>query len=270
MTHEQLKAALPAYIVRRLEEGEMKRVDEHLEVCPECREMVATWRDWAGTLREEGESLFEPHPEPVQVRLFAHGALEGDAADQVGRHLEVCASCELEATVWRSRGRARRPEPVRPASRGMAMRVAGLAAAAGLVAGLGLGWLLHDLRPASAASWAGPTTQILLPAVLRGSENGQVTHTIHPDEHRVVISFRPVDAGFQDREGVYRFEIAGKGGAVLNLAMTGERAARHIEAASVVTFVIPADWLPPGRYECKVTAPSGTVVYQASMEIAGS
>ncbi|MGH9867779.1 MAG: anti-sigma factor family protein [Candidatus Polarisedimenticolia bacterium] len=271
MTHEQLKAALPAYIVRRLEEGEMKRLDEHLEVCQECREMVASWRDWAGTMRETGQLLFEPHPEPIHVRLFAHGALEDEDAARVGLHLEVCASCELEATVWRSRvATASRPATVRPTPRGRVIKIAGLSAAAGLVAGLGLGWVLADFRSSSPVAWTGPTAQIVLPGMLRNGQHDPLTHTVHADEHRVIISFPSVDAGFKDRVGVYRFEIMGGEGAVLDLALTGETAARHVETASVVTFDVPAASLPPGRYQCRVTDPGGTVVYQIPIEIAGS
>src|SRR5262245_38778197 len=43
--------------------------------------------------------------------------------------------------------------------------------------------------------------------------------------------------------------------------------ARQAEAEGVITFDVPADRLPHGRYPCRVTAPDGSVLYMATMEL---
>jgi hypothetical protein len=154
--HEEWQDEIPAYVAGRLDADMTRGFEAHLAACAECRATVAAGRAIAGALAEDADTLLGPHPEAEVLLAHARGAAVPPA---VGRHLEVCAACALEAEVWRRGGPATRhgggAPPAREgalaaaarAARGAALRAAGLALAAGLVIGAGFAWLAAGRAP---------------------------------------------------------------------------------------------------------------------------
>jgi anti-sigma factor RsiW len=273
MTHEELQSALPAYVADRLSGEDLDRLREHLAACSECRSVAETWESLAGALRADEVNLFEPHPDPLEVRSLALGITNGTDQASTRLHVTTCASCELEAQIWRRQEAApARPAAPAPAvSRGgvTAVRLGLLSAAAGAVLGVALSVALLRAAPVSSPEvdvWAGPTSHILLREAVRGGFGDSLTHVIRPDERRVVVSFRAVDGGFS-QDGDYRFTITSGSREVLSRAMTGAEARRYLEGAGVVTFDLPASSLTPGRYECTVSGREGSILYRTILDI---
>ena len=163
-----------------------------------------------------------------------------------------------------------RGSPARP---GGMIGVASIAAAAGLLLGIGVAALWESWNgfgsptEAGVSSWTGPTVQIVLPRPLRSEPPPMVSHRIEKDERRVVIAFPLLESNVEADDRLYRFEIAGAAGPVLTQVLTGSAALRHLQAASVISIDLPAELLPPGRYDCRVIGPDGAVIYRTSMAI---
>ena len=271
-SHDQVRADLPAYVARRLKGVDLQRFEEHLEECDDCGRMAAAWNDMAAVVRDSGDALFEPHPGEAELRQLAGGEA-GEASERLRRHLDLCASCELEARMWERR-HAFTGTSGAPARWRSALAVASLSAAAGILLGIGIVTLWRSwggparTTEVEQSSWAGPTVLILLPRPLRGETAPLVTHRIEKEEKRVVIAFPLVESHVKEGDGPYSFEIVGAAsGPVLTRMLTRSAILRHLEAATVVTIDVPADQLVPDRYEFRVVGPGGSVLYRASMEI---
>ncbi|MDX1387708.1 MAG: zf-HC2 domain-containing protein [Acidobacteriota bacterium] len=241
--HGQLQQEIPAYIAGRLEGDARRRVEDHLGSCPECSDLVREWKTIVAGLKEGGEQLFEPHPDSLVLMRFVKGD-EGDADGRIARHVETCATCELEVDVWRDQrmNLAR----FRPSStRSTLYRVASAAVAAGLVLGLGLGVLLRDT---GTADWSGPVDLLTLDGSARGEDAIPV---VSPDPSQpyvplVLLPSVPTDAGAD--EG-FRFVIVDVDGAeVWRDALTATGIRDRLEGSGVVTFLVPSTMLPPGTY----------------------
>ncbi len=273
MTHEELQSALPAYVADRLPGEDRQSVQEHLAACAECRSVAETWEGLADALREDDVNLFEPHPDPLEVRSLALGITNGTDHESIRLHVTTCASCELEAQIWKRQPAVpAEPSAMAHVTSGQGVstaRLALLCAAAGAILGVALSVFLLRPAPDSApenGSWAGATTPIQLPAQLRGGSDTELQHVIGPDERRVVVLFPSVDARYSGEED-YRFTITSGGREVLSRTLPAAEARRHMKAVDVVTFDLLAASLTPGRYECTVVSHDGSILYRTVLHI---
>lgn len=211
--------------------------------------------------------MLGPHPPVAQVRQLALS--RGASADpDIRRHIELCVSCALEVEGWRRMGRGARGA-FRPS-----WWMVGLAAAAGLAAGIGLQVLLLNrpasppLLPSAAADLAGP--QLFLPSVLRG-EPGRIAYTLEPGQQAVVVAWPaaiPEEAGPDAR---FRFEIIDPNGATSwSREMAAPEIRRHLETTELVTVLVPSTALVPGRHEARMSPadqPGAAPLYRATIDV---
>ncbi len=282
--HEEIRLDLPAYVASRLEGAAAHRVKEHLEGCVDCRELAETIKELGTSLSEGGESLFAPHPSASSLKEYVD---RRGGSDRVGiaQHLAGCATCSLEVEVWTRRAGAQGGE--RLALPGWTRwRSLALASAAGIAVGFGLAVFLRTSRkpavpPASpaattvagaASTAAAPAAGrlLLLPRTLRG-ERSVGTYALEANQELVVIACPvslPGTAGDIER---FRYEIREQTGeTVWSQTMSAAEIRRQSNGGlEVVTFLVPARSLPPGRYEFRLTPVErpAEVRYQADLEI---
>ncbi len=263
---------LPWLGTGRLDANEARRVEEHLAQCEECTEVAASLASMGGSLRAASAE----HIGGEELVMWAEGRIHGEPARcaRIEVHLAGCAECRDDLAALRLTGIAE-PAPGRARRPSVFSRIAALSAAAGLLLGIGIGAMIWRTRTgvwgvegAGDSSWAGPTVLVLLPGPLRGGSPPVVTHRAKSGEERVVFAFPSLDSGFRDQEGLYRFEIYGESsGSVLSQTMSGADARHHIDAARVIAFDLPADRLVAERLDCRVIAPDGNVLYEASVDL---
>jgi hypothetical protein len=283
--HEAIQMEIPAYVASRLEAEELRRLQEHLAVCDTCREMASIFKEIAVALREGGEAMFDPHPGTLALRDFAQGKTAADA-DRIALHVAACPSCDLEVQAWRSRsetmpGMLSRAKPARRQGYG---RTA-LAAAAGLLAGLGIAfWLLRQApapvaptsvpvaEPPRETVWSGPALQLILPRALRGPSSG-VTYKVGKNQRYVVVAFPAAPRAGLAGTDIYRFVVSRHDGTVTwSSSLTVAEMREHLEATEVITFVVPAAALLPGTYEFRAVAPGHgeQASYSVTVEISAA
>ena len=262
---------LPWLAADLLSAPEALEVKDHVARCKPCADVAATIAAMSATLRAAAAE----HIGVEEMVEWEGGRIHGDAARsaRIEVHLAACADCRDDLAALE--GRSAQETAARTPPRFTAIsRTAALSAAAGILLGIGLGAAIwrskgepNEADGRSESSWAGPTVLVLLPRPQRGGESPTLMHRIGGEE-RVVFAFPSLDSGFQDQEGLYRFEISGDSlGGVLSQSMSGSDARRHLDAARVITFDLPADRLPPGRYSCRVIASGGALLYDASVEV---
>jgi hypothetical protein len=241
------------------------------------------------TLRQQirlgGETIFEPHPEIGALRDFARG--RGGGGQDVGRHVEICATCRLEAEGLRRRPQARQAG-LRVERAGATWLRLGFATTAAAILGLMAGWRFHPVptRPplessvgavpggaeAPGAQEPAPVPVLhLLPGLVRGQPAAQ-RWTLDPGELRMSVAVPltlPSTAGDSER---FRFELRRQGAeTIAGQEMTVARIREHLEASEVVNLVLaPARPLAAGVYEFRVVpaGPSGGApIYRARITI---
>jgi putative zinc finger protein len=256
--HENYQSLIPAYIARRLEGEELRRLEAHLGGCEGCREMVSSLRELVAGLHGGGEAIFEPHPEVSELRSFALGEATA-SREAVVRHLEVCASCELEARAWRAR-----PQ-ILPAARGGSaslrpglLPAAALSAAAGVIVGGALALVLRTspagspggaARPAEMGEQGEEVAQIVLPASpLRGDGTARVYHLPASQKH-FVVDFQPLLPEGPVSEGTFVFEAKRDGGeTVWSREVSAARVREALQGPGLISFLLPTERFAPGRY----------------------
>jgi hypothetical protein len=284
MDHETIQAEIPAYAASRLEGDELRRLQDHLAVCDTCREMASTFKEIATALREGGEAMFDPHPATLALRDFAQGRTVPHA-DRISLHVALCPSCDLEVKAWHP-GAAMPgvPHQAQPLRRHGIGRSAG-AAAAGLLAGLGIAFWLLRQAPAPVAPisgpvagppretvWSGPALQLILPRALRGPSS-RMTYKVGKNQQYVVVAFPAAPRADLAGTDIYRFVVSRHEGAVTwSSSLTVAEMREHLEATGVITFVVPAAALLPGTYEFRAVAPGpgDPVSYSVVVEISAS
>jgi hypothetical protein len=160
------------------------------------------------------------------------------------------------------------------------------AAAAGLLAGLGIAFWLLRQAPAPVAPtsgpvaepppretvWSGPALQLILPRALRGPSS-RVTYEVGKNQQYVVVAFPTAPRAGLAGTDVYRFVASRHDGAVTwSSSLTVAEMRAHLEATEVITFVVPAAALLPGAYEFRAVAPGpgNPVSYSVAVEISAS
>jgi hypothetical protein len=241
--HRQIQEEIPAYIAGRLDADAARHVEQHLESCSDCSEIVRDWQTIVTGLKEGGEQLFEPHPDSLSLMRFVRGE-EPDPERTIARHVETCTTCQLETEVWRDQEAT--VTPFRPrATRSVVYRVASFAVAAGLVLGLGLGLLLRD---DGSSDWTGAVNLLTLDGSARGGDDIPVfsPEPAQPYVPLVLLPTLPADAAEGDR---FRFSITDEtGGGLWSREMTAAEIRGFIDTSGIVTFLVPSDKLPAGIY----------------------
>lgn len=237
-------------------------------------------------IQGSGEAMFEPHPEPAALHRYV---LEGGGKEdeRLRRHLETCATCQLEVEAWKRIGLKKPSSPA--AARPGRMSGPWLALAAGLggVVGLLIGWRLlsgpapvePETAPPRAALPSPVAPQIppapvihFLPGLLRSGEVPLQRWSLEAEDPYIAVAVTlspPADAAAGDR---LRFELRVKGGEpVWQAEMPVSRIREHLESADAVNLAVaPEGKLAPGRYEFRVVraeAPEKPPLYRAEIEI---
>jgi anti-sigma factor RsiW len=223
---EEVRALLADFVCSRLAPEQRRLVEQHRQTCPECGEIVADLEIMKKQIQGSGEAMFEPHPEPLALHLYV---LEegGGEAGPIGRHLETCASCQLEVETWKRIGRKKAPAPAATARGRMPVPWLALAAGLGGVVGLLIGWRLlsapapvrPETAPPRAALPGTPTPPVLsapvihlLPPLLRSGKVPLQHWSLDADEPYLAVTVPlslPAEAAGTDR---FRFELRPAGG----------------------------------------------------------
>jgi hypothetical protein len=278
--HEVIRLDLPAYAASRLEEPTRARLEQHVRVCAECREMIETLRGLGDTLRDGGESLFAPHPNESTLREYA-GLGPGTGPEGIARHLADCATCSLEVDYWTRRSRSPRMDRLFSARRSRWGAVA-LASAAGLAAGFLLAVLLRAggvpaTPPPTARSATDAATAVgrllVLPRALRG-EGATTSYDLDPNQAFVVIACPAPIPETADAGERYLYEIRNAAGETVWSRTMTAAGIRHqmTGGVDVVTLLVPLRSLAPGRYEFRLLPATGPSqpLYHAVLELTGS
>ena len=242
MTHEEVQREIPAYAASRLDGPARAAVEAHLGECAACSDQADEMKGLVNVLLQDGEELFEPHPEPQELRAFAQGEMRA-GADRVARHLKICGSCDIQVDLCRRiparATRAATSSPWIGAGRGA------LLAAAGIVLGLGLSAVIGGRD----SQWSGP---FHLP-VLRLPARGQPPSTqvrVRPGQPQIVLAvpFQPLQG--RPRDNHLRLQIRDAAGRSLyELHATVAEMTAQAEASGVIPLMFPSSRLPAGRYE---------------------
>jgi len=257
--HDEFQIEIPAYIASRMASDASRIMEEHLRGCDECREIASAWKAIVPALREGGEALFEEHPLEMTLRDHARGESRHDGA--VARHVDRCASCELEVRFWASR---HEPAEVRVRAAltpsGWRPPHAIWSAAAGLVAGAAMAYFvlasgLHSdagrraaWAPPEIAALSGRAPQVVLPRTVRG--DGVERHVSLGAADRSLIIAAQIDLPEDPGDaGRYRFDLRdGDGTSVWSTELDSGTMRADAEANEVISFVVPAGSLAAGRY----------------------
>lgn len=268
INHEQLQQQIPAFLAARLDPEESGQVENHLNDCEDCADLVQVGTDLVRGMRDGKEEVFTPHPDVRILRRYSLGEeLEG-RADLV-RHVASCASCELEVAAWRRWGKVKATSTQEEEFR----RAQGWrftwkpALAAGILLGIGLTFGLRGLAP-QPAPWTGSAALLTLEAAYRGAaavpqilvEPGQ------PYLPLVVAPELPQAAQAGDR---FRFTIAAMNAATpfWSLELTAEEVRGQLDATGVVTFLVPTGGMDAGRYDFSMQDAGGAPLVQIPFEV---
>jgi hypothetical protein len=258
--HDEFQIEVPAYVASRMTGETLSRMEEHLRGCDECREITSAWKEIVPALREGGEAVFEEHPLEMTLRDYARGEAPDDGA--IARHVEGCASCELEVQFWKSRGRQaeRFATPAIPLPR-WASAQSIWSAAAGLLAGVAVAYvMLAPVAPPDPGRGAGaddvPGTsamsgripQVVLPRTVRGEGIERHVRIGAVDRYLIVAAQLDLPGPSGDTKR-YRFEIRDSDErAVWSTELDSATTRADIEANEVISFVVPTEPLATGRY----------------------
>ena len=247
-----IREMIPAYVAGRLDAESQRRVDDHLARHPETEALTARWGAIARGLLDGGEDLLTKHPDTGALVRFAGSEEQDEEEDsqrqEIARHVETCASCSLEVSALRDRTEI--GARVRKAPRTAVYRFTSLAAAAGIVLGIGLG-VLYESRSPGTGSWTGAVDLLTLDPSLRGDD---AVVSFEADASRpfvplVVAPVLPEEATSEERFG---FSILSEGDVVWSADLTAGEIQKHLEASGVVTFLVPTTELPAGRYSLEI------------------
>ena len=272
INHEQLQEQIPAFLAARLDPEASGQVENHLNGCEDCADLVRVGTELVRGMRDGKEEVFTPHPDVRMLRRYSLGEELDGRADLV-RHVASCASCELEVAAWRRWGKVKatstQEEEFRRAQRRRFTWKPALAA--GILLGMGLTFGLRGLAPQSVeapAAWTGSTALLTLEAPYRGATPVAqiVVQPSQPYLPLVVLPELPQAAQAGDR---FRFAIAAKdaGTPFWSLELSAEEVRGQLEATGVVTFLVPAGGMDAGRYDFSMQDAGGAPLVQIPFEV---
>ncbi len=272
--HEEYREDLADYTASRLDAARAGAVERHLGECDDCRRTAFFMKELGDAIGEAGDALFEPHPDVADLRRYAMGDATDDAS-RIAKHLEVCPSCDLESTAWPVVRAMETGHGVgaRVVSGPWLRRVAGpwLAAAAGLVVGVALTLQMTSQRSVApeAGAWDGPSQHLMIPGAVRGSAP-EPTFALSAVGGPVVLDLQPVIPGQAGDADEFRLTIRSESAqTVWSAAATAAEMRRAMDAAGVVTFVVPAGVLIAGPHEVVLAArgDDAAPIFRAAIEI---
>ena len=270
--HEQLQEQIPAFLAARLDPEESGRLENHLNGCADCADLVRVGAELVRGMRDGKEGIFTPHPDVRMLRRYSLGE-ELDGRAELVRHMASCASCELEVAAWRRWGKMKatstQEEEFRHAQRRRFTWKPALAA--GILLGIGLTFGLRGLAPQSVeapAVWTGPAALLTLEAAYRGAAPVAqiVVESDQPYLPLVVSPELPRAAQAGDR---FRFAIAAMdaGTPFWSLELSAEEVRGQLGATGVVTFLVPTGGMDTGRYDFSMRDAAGAPVVQIPFEV---
>ena len=252
--HEPLQREIPAYVASRLEGEALKRLEQHLSECRNCAAIVTTWKQLAPSFRGEMEELLRPHLAIDTLRDFALGRT-ADEDGAISGHLEVCASCSMDVAAWRAWQErrpvsAKRPAGVAPVRR---LRLSHALLAAAVLVGVVLSVVLYFAvptrgRPSPGPAWSGTAPLLVLHGTFRDGRDAS-EYSLLPGQPFLPIALQPLLPEYVESALRYRLDLLDESGrAVWSSELTAGRITAQLSASGVVTFLVPADSLEPGRY----------------------
>ena len=303
--HDDIRALI-ASDPERLTPDHRRTVEEHLPECADCAAFADDVMFLREQIREGGEAMFEPHPEPSSLGNYARRRDEPES--RIGRHLRICATCRLEVEAHRSRQAGTASAPLRRGGGAWGVRL-GVATAAAALLGLVAGWRFHasfapgptpssipgpatgtgvgdthdsgSIPPAGTPSTPGAAMVVpapvlhLLPGLLRDEQPPMQRWTLDAGETALAVAVPialPVSASDSDR---FTFEMRGPDAQpVWSQEMTVATIRKHLESAEVVNLILALPRpLAAGEYEFRVApaggAPAaGRTLYRAGITIA--
>ena len=260
---------IPAYVAGRLDADSKREVDAYLARHPETEELTARWSAIARGLREGGENLLTEHPETSVLTRFANGEEEQEEDAQrikIARHVETCASCSLEVATLR--GHTGAHVRVTSTPRTMIYRFASLAAAAGIVLGIGLGVLYETQGPGRGAS-TGAVDLLTLDPALRGGE-AMISFEADASQPFVPVVVAPVLPEEATSEERFGFSILREDAVIWSADLSAGEIREHLDTSGVVTFLVPTTELFAGRYSLEIrswTAPDSLPLLEVPFQI---
>lgn len=244
-----IREMIPAYVAGKLDAESKRQVDDYLARHPEAEALTVRWGAIARGLREGGENLLTEHPDIGALTRFAETEEEEDSQrKEIARHVETCASCSLEVTALRHRSEFRAQRTKAP--RTMIYRFTSLAAAAGIVLGIGLGVLYDNQGPRQVTS-SGAVDLLTLDPALRGSE-AMISFETDASQPFVPVVVAPVLPQETTSEEPFGFSILRAGDVIWSTDLTAGEIREHLGASGVVTFLVPTTELSAGRYALEV------------------
>lgn len=292
MKHEDAVLQLTDFLQGGLSGRLQDEMAAHLAICPECQELAETCLVLASLPREEGAPVDHPTPEEIAFFAVRPAAMPGPARAGVALHARHCASCHEEVETTRAAdgeiARLERPPAMEPVKRhaGRSGRSLILVAASFLLllAGYAIARLVvfRELRESRAViegmkselqdarAWSGPVPLTVLTGDVRSEGPGE-TLRVAPGQPYVPIAVLPPLPDGAHADERYRFEIVSAAGeTVWALDMAGDAVRAQAAASGVVTFLVPAASLPPGRYAFRVLgldASPGLTLLKASFTV---
>ena len=247
MLHEDVGLSLPDLEAGNLGAEERAGIERHLAECSECGELRAALRSITAALQQLSSSS---HPSSSEIVAFStnRAALEPDVDARVAGHLPDCSSCNDEVARTRE-------AHVDLTSKTIA-RTAGIGRFgwrwAGALGGVVLASLLVvdlTLRLAGPDStWSGPVSFTVLSDTVRGVTTP--TRLSRESTQPFVPFAVEVDStAFSQGEGSVRFDVIdASGSTVWATELSFALVIRQVQAAGVVTFLLPSALLVDGEY----------------------
>jgi hypothetical protein len=119
--------------------------------------------------------------------------------------------------------------------------------------------------------WTGPVTLVFLTGPARGVQSAPVKINVRPGQPFVPLATVPALPQAAKPEDRFLFQIRDAGGKIeWELEMNASEIILDLEAAKVVTFLIPARNLPEGRHELVLlgaAGPSSEPVWRTSFQV---
>jgi hypothetical protein len=293
--HDSISMLIPWYANGTLSPEERDSVENHLERCSECRDLLEQARAMEPLGQVEPDELLE-HVQAQHLELFAtdRRSMQPEVAAWVGEHVESCAVCGdavriLERSAGESIDEAQPQEyRVRYATEKpsfwtlLGKTILHPAAAAAYLVIIALMIPAYRMivdRPTveqrldGARNWGGAVDLEVLSSALRGDESAVVLNV--GAEQPVV----PLGVEFEIPVEITPttpivFEVSSEADAVVwSEEIEAANVERNLNHSGIVTLLLPASSFPPGSYRLKVSRsdrPGSRALLEAPFRIAGT
>jgi predicted anti-sigma-YlaC factor YlaD len=282
--NDPIALLIPWYVNGTIGDDDRRRVEEHLPTCDHCRSLVEDARRLEGLGRLDPDLLWG-HVQARHLERFAMdpAALEPELASWIESHVDGCEACAGAAEVLRLSSRAEGATPTQSTVPGQsslaslwqlaARTVLHPAAAAvylllvavsipayrsltrlpgmeGRVAAL-------EQRLDALRDWGGVIDLPVVTSPLRGAEADLVvTRTTDQPVLGLGIAFEVPELVAESSRLLITL-VDGSGAGIWSDQLTAGDARRHLSETGLVTLLIPADRVQPGKYRLTVESLDG-------------